>query len=145
MEATELLLVAIRWLHALAAVVWIGGVLFELVALGPSFGEALPATTRTTLDEMMREIVQTGLIVFLISGAILTFERLSHRAVGSTYVALLAVKILLSVAMFQVAFRFRRATGDRRVLGLRWVAGFGLAILFLASLLKSIYERALVA
>jgi len=143
-DATDLLLVATRWLHGVAAVVWIGAVLFELYALRPALADELPASAEQALDAVTSEIIQTSLVVFLITGAILTFERLSHGAAEALYVWLLALKVLLAVAMYQVALRFRRAKGDRRIVGLRWVAGLGLVILFLAALLKSLYERALV-
>jgi hypothetical protein len=93
----------------------------------------------------MREIVQAAIVVFLVSGAILTFERLSRGAAGTTYVTLLGLKILLSVAMFQVGFRFRGARGPRRVTGLRIMAALGTVIVLLATVLKWLYERALVA
>lgn len=133
-----------RWLHAVAAVAWIGGVLFELLALGPAFGGAVPPEAQTRIDVATREIVQSSLVVFLLSGAILTFERLSYNVVGTAYVSLLGLKIVLAVAMFQIAFRSRRARPELRTLGSRWVAGLGLAILLLAALLKSIFERSLV-
>ena len=96
-------------------------------------------------EDAMREIAQTSLLVFLISGAILTFDRLSRGAATAGYVSLLGAKLLLSVAMFQVAFRFRRSVGRARLLGLRLVAGLGLLVLFTASLLKTLYERALLS
>ena len=83
--------------------------------------------------------------LFLVSGALLTFERLSRGAAGSTYVWLLVLKIVLALAMFQVAFRIRGARGARRVSNLRWQAGLGIAIVLLATVLKWIYERALLA
>jgi hypothetical protein len=95
-------------------------------------------------DGAMREIVQTVLIVFLVSGAILTFERLSRGAAGTAYVTLLGSKIVLSLVMFQVGFRFRGARGQRRVRGLQILAALGLVIVLQATVLKWLYERALV-
>ena len=143
MEVADVLIVAMRWLHAAAAIVWIGAAIFELVVLLPAYGGSPPAPVRDAVDGAMREIVQTSLVVFLVSGAILTFERLSRGAAGSGYVGLLGLKLVLTVAMFQVAFRFRRAEGRRRVLGLRWVSSLGLLIVLLAVALKWVYERAL--
>jgi putative copper export protein len=142
-DATELLLIAMRWLHASAAFVWIGAIWFELFVVLPAWDSEPPAPILARFDTAMREIVQTALVVFLVSGAILTFERLSRGAAGTPYVATLAVKVVLSVVMFQVGFRFRGARGPRRVLGLQIMAGLGLAIVLLATVLKSIYERAL--
>ncbi len=143
-DATDLLLAAMRWLHNAVAVLWIGAVLFELLALDAVAGEA-DGPARVAVDRAMREVVQTALLVFLLSGAILTFDRLSRGAATTGYVSLLGVKLLLSVAMFQVAFRFRRSVGRARLLGLRLVAGLGLLILLTASLLKTLYERALLS
>lgn len=140
---TDVLIVAMRWLHAAAATIWLGAVAFELLILLPAFADSPPRPVRDAVDAGMREIVQTSLVVFLVSGAILTFERLSRGAAGTVYVGLLALKVLLAIAMYQVAFRFRRAAGARRVTGLRLVAGLGMVILFLASALKWVYERAM--
>jgi putative copper export protein len=142
-DATELLLIAMRALHALAAIVWIGSIWFELFVLGPAWEHGPPPDLLTRIDVSMREIVQTVIIVFLVSGAILTFERLSRGAADTPYVLLLGIKIVLSLAMFQVGFRYRGARGPRRVRGLKIMAALGLAIVLVATVLKSIYERAL--
>ena len=143
MDATDVILLLMRWLHASAAVVWIGAIWFELFVVVPAWEPGPPADVLVRFDAAMREIVQTALVVFLVSGVILTFERLSRGAASSTYVTLLGVKILLSVVMFQVGFRFRGARGQSRVRGLQIMAALGLAILLLATVLKWLYERAL--
>ncbi len=143
MEVADVLIVAMRWLHSAAAIVWIGAATFELFVLLPAYGGSLPPPVRDAVDGAMREVVQTSLVVFLVSGAILTFERLSRGAAGSAYVGLLGLKLLLAIAMYQVAFRFRRAEGSRRILGLRCVVGLGPIIVLLAGALKWVYERAL--
>ena len=143
MDATDLLLLAMRWLHAAAAVVWIGAIWFELFVALPALDAGSANDVLARFDAAMREIVQTALIVFLVSGAMLTVERLSHGAAGPAYVWLLGLKIVLAVVMFQVGFRFRGARGSRRVRGLQMMAALGLAIVFLATVLKWLYERAL--
>ena len=145
MDAAGLLLIATRWLHTVAAVLMLGAVLFELLALRPGPNGGSDAGPTGKLDAANWEIIQTALTVFLISGAILTFERLSRGAAGGYYVVLLGLKLLLTVAMFQIAFRLRGTEGQHRVLKLRWVAGLGLLILLATAVLKSVYERALLA
>jgi uncharacterized membrane protein len=142
-DATDLVLIVMRALHALAAMVWVGAICFELFVALPALGEKPAEHVLAKMDAAMREIVQTSLLVFLVSGALLTFERLSHGAAGATYVLVLVVKVVLAVIMFQVGFRFRGSRGERRVFGLRWLAGLGVTIVLLAAVLKWLYERAL--
>jgi len=142
-DATDVFLLTMRWLHASAAIVWIGAIWFELFVVAPAWETDPPGEILRRFDAAMREIVQTALVVFLVSGAILTFERLSRGAAGTAYVTLLGLKVLLSVAMFQVGFRFRGARGRQRIRGLQIMAALGLAIVLLATVLKWLYERAL--
>jgi putative copper export protein len=142
-DITDLLLIVMRALHAMAAIVWIGAIWFELIVALPALESGQAPTVLARFDAAMREIVQTALIVFLVSGALLTFERLSRGAAGTAYVSLLGLKIVLAVVMFQVGFRFRGARGQRRVRSLQIMAVLGLAIVLLATLLKWLYERAL--
>jgi len=142
-DATEILLVAMRWLHASAAIVWIGAIWFELFVVIPVWGDSVTPDMQARIDAAMREIVQTAIVVFLVSGAILTFERLSRGAASTPYAVMLGLKIVLSLAMFQVGYRFKGARGARRVRGLRIVAALGFVIVLLATVLKSLYERAL--
>jgi putative copper export protein len=134
-----------RWLHAIAAVVWIGAIWFELFVVIPAWDGKPPPDILARFDAAMREIAQTALVVFLVSGAILTFDRLSRGAADTQYVSLLGLKIVLAVAMFQVGFRLRGARGPRRVRGLQIMAALGLAIVMLAVVLKWMYEQALLA
>jgi putative copper export protein len=142
-ELTDLLLVAMRWLHALAAIAWVGAILFELLVVQPAWNGDPPPEVLDSFDAAMREIIQAALIVFLVSGAILTVERLSRGAAGTVYVVTLAAKIVLSLVMFQIGFRFRRARGPRRLRGLKILAALGVTIVLLATILKWLYERAL--
>jgi len=134
-----------RTLHSVAAMAWIGAVCFELLVALPALGTEPSERLLSSIDVAMREIVQTSLVVFLVSGALLTFERLSRGAAGTMYVAVLVVKIALAVTMFQIGFRLRGRRGSARVAGLRWLAGLGITILLLAAVLKWLYERALLA
>lgn len=143
MSATDLLLLAMRWLHATAAIVWIGAICFELFVALPALNGGQADDILTRFDAGLRELVQTVLIVFLVSGAILTVERLSNTGAGAPYASVLFVKVVLSVVMFQVGYRYRGARGPRRVRGLMIQAGLGLTIVFLATVLKWLYERAL--
>jgi uncharacterized membrane protein len=141
---SELLLVLIRWLHSLAAVAWIGALFYELLAVPPDVAAQLPKSALGRMRVARAEIAQASLVAFLATGAVLTFDRLSQTGADTAYVGVLALKILLSIAMFQVAFRTRDAEGRQRAEALRWLAMLGGAILLLAALLKSLFELAMI-
>jgi uncharacterized membrane protein len=131
-----------RWLHGAAAIVWIGGALFELLILPRGADEGLSEAGRQRLQGARRDVEQTSLFVFLVSGVILAFDRLSHNAAGGAYALVLGLKLVIVVAVFQLAFRLRRPGNDQA--RARWIGGLGLLVVFASALLKSLYERALV-
>ena len=113
MSALDWILVAIRWGHALAAVAWVGGGMFYILVLRPSFRH-LPASAETgqAIGTEFRGLVTTAIGVLLVSGAVLAASRLTSEAVTIPYVAVLAVKIALALYMFYVV-RFLPARGGR--------------------------------
>lgn len=134
--AADALLVLLRWLHALAAIAFLGWGLVLLLV--PGQGIQPPEVQRR-----FKDVVAVTLVVFLATGVVLSFDRLS-RGAGSTYAALLVLKIVLSVLAYQFAFQWRRA-------GLLPLAGAGrramlcgVGAVLLAALLKEVFERGLV-
>jgi putative copper export protein len=136
----EPLLAVLRLAHALAAAVWVGGILaYALSASGsPSLALASPAWRG------LREALRIGVGVFLLTGAVLAAERLSSAALPPTYAALLALKIILGLWMFAIARRIGASPGrdptwwrapERQVLLI------GVVIYALALTLRSIYEQ----
>lgn len=108
MNVLDWILLAIRWAHALGAVAWVGGGVFYLLVLRPAFRRAPPGPeTRRAVGEEFRGLVNTAIIVMVITGAILTASRLTQDTVTTSYVAVLALKIALALYMFAV-IRFRR-------------------------------------
>src|SRR4051794_28381171 len=98
LDPRELLLVAVRWSHAAAAVALLGGSLFVILYVAPALrsgGAELEALRKATLAGF-GELIDLSLVVFLISGALLTFERLTSGAASTPYVILLGIKLLLS-------------------------------------------------
>jgi uncharacterized membrane protein len=159
-EAFRLIL---RWAHVVAAIAWIGGAIFYLAVLRPALRSA-PPDNRPAFDAAIaryfREVIQVGILVLLLSGVVLTVDRLSSGFAGPTYAAVLAVKIALSSITFwlawEIARRGRRATSsssDRKTeseasLALwlrppRLILALGLIVVLLGLLLGTIYETAL--
>lgn len=143
-DLREVLLVVIRWSHAAAAVALVGGSAFYLVFLEPALRAAGAGgqPIRRAADLGYREIVDLTLVVFIVSGGLLTFERLSGGAASTLYVALLGVKVALSLLLYGWAFAIRRGRGWAGREG-RFVVGAGFLVVFLATVLKTLYEGGL--
>ena len=143
-DPRDVLLVAVRWSHAAAAVALVGASLFQLVFLGPALRRGGPEVepVRRAAEAGFRELVDLSLVVFLVSGGLLTFERLSSGAAGTLYVVLLGVKLLLSFLLYRWALALRRGRGwESREAKL--MVGAGFLVVLIATLLKTLYEGGL--
>ena len=104
-DVLGIILLIIRWAHALAAVVWIGGSLFMLLAGRPALRTAdASGLVGRALATEFRPIVVTAIAVLIVSGVILTVDRLTSDAAGMAYTTVLVAKILLAVYAFIVAW-----------------------------------------
>jgi hypothetical protein len=128
----EALLVVLRWLHSVAAIVFLGWSAV-LWLDGPPRGETSLARQR------FKEVTELSLLVFLATGAVLSFDRLSLGA-GGIYAAVLALKVACGVVAYQYAFRWRRVGLPVGALDGRIVLIFGAATVFLAAVLKGVFE-----
>ncbi|MBV9121294.1 MAG: hypothetical protein JOZ39_11355, partial [Chloroflexi bacterium] len=110
--ALDIFRVAIRWLHLAAAVVWMGGSAFYLIALGPG------KISNGEIDRRFREAVQVCIVTLLVTGAVITFDRLQLEP-GPSYVVTLGLKMALAIWMFvlaqDLASRARRRMLERRL------------------------------
>ena len=116
---------------------------------------------RLAATREFRALVDTSIFVLLVTGVILTLDRLTPGVVGMPYVIVLAAKIVLSLWMFHLARGRRRytplagpagelaarASWPRRAL--RFASRYnaivilGIVVFLLADLLKALYEMAL--
>ena len=128
----EALLVVLRWLHGLAAIVFLGWSAV-LWLDGPPRGDESLARQR------FKEVSELTLLVFLATGAVLTFDRLSLGA-GGVYAGVLALKVICGVVAYQYAFRWRRVGLPVGGLDGRLVLIFGAATVFLAAVLKGVFD-----
>ncbi len=128
----EALLVLLRWLHAAATILFLGwsAVLWL---------DGAPRGDVSAARQRFKEITELSLLILLATGAVLTFDRLSHGA-GGLYAAILALKVACAAAAFQFAFRWRRVGLPVGGLDGRVVLLFGAAAVLLAAVLKGVYE-----
>lgn len=156
MDVLDIILLIIRWAHALAAVVWIGGSLFMLLAGRPALrslrngaGDTDGLVGRALATEF-RPMVATAIGVLIVSGVMLTVDRLTSDAAGIAYTAVLVAKIVLAVYAFAIAWLLPRR-GGRRVGGVRkallgpvTLTIIGVVVIGLADVLTWLFERGLV-
>lgn len=162
MELIDLLHVGVRWGHALAAVVWVGGSLFYLLTLNPALALLGDFPERRALlghiGRQFQEVVSLAILIFVLTGVVLTVDRLTQPTVTVAYVLVLGVKIAFSLWMFWLAQQLRRHPGPAGVrgvtaqvrLGRDWLQSpnlllaLGLVVYLLAEVLKVLFERSIV-
>ncbi|MBI4236528.1 MAG: hypothetical protein HY688_04150 [Chloroflexi bacterium] len=111
LEATVLLT---RWAHVLATVAWVGGNIFFLAVLRPALRRAgAPPGLAGRIGARFKEVVDLSMWVLLITGGILVYDRLTG-GVEMPYLLALALKLLLSGAMFLLALSLGRRGPRRR-------------------------------
>ena len=162
MNTGDLFLVVVRWLHLVAGAAWVGGGLFYLLVLRPALRRS-PDSSRllSAAAAEFRAVVDTAILVLLVTGVILTVNRLTPGVAGVPYVATLGVKIALSVLMFGLALSRRKRPPmlegqpqqdprpSRLAKVLRTVSGYnalvilGVIVFLVSDLLKTLYEVAL--
>ncbi len=156
MSVLDWILVVIRWGHALAAVAWVGGGIFYLVVLRPSIRRApLSPETGRAVGVEFRGLIGTAIGVLLITGVILSADRLTEDTVSVAYVAVLVVKIALAMYMFYIVrFLRQRSYPEETSLGRDWWARtrgrmtgttavliIGLVVIGLADILSALFEQ----
>ncbi len=164
MTSGDLFLVVVRWIHVVAAAAWVGGSIFYLFVLRPALRRS-PEAGRKINEATAAEfgaLVDTCIFVILVTGVILTFNRLTGGVTGPSYGIVLGVKIALSVWMFILARGRRRRAAlldmygqnpdppsgrFRKILsavsGYNTIAILGVIVLLLADLLNTLYEIAI--
>ena len=158
MNALDWILVVIRWTHALAAVAWVGGGIFYIMVLRPSLRRA-PASRETNrfVGIEFRGLINTAILVLLLTGVIASVARLTEDSITIAYVAVLVVKIVLAMYMFYIV-RFLRQTTypEEPAAGNSWwerarsgltgttaVLIIGLIVFGLADVLSALFEQGL--
>ena len=111
MEATGFFILGLRAVHALAAVVWLGGGLYYLVALRPGVADDATRAVAAGAQRRFSEWSGAAVVAMLATGVILAFDRLAEGH-GWAYYLTLGVKVGAALAAFLMTLlvRRRRAT-----------------------------------
>ena len=151
MPVLDAILLVIRWAHALAAVTWIGGSLFMLLAARPALRSVdADGLVGRALAAEFRPIVVTAIAVLIVTGVILTVDRLTSDAAGIAYTGVLVAKIVLAVYAFAVAWFLPRRRGNDTagiggaLSGPAALTVVGVIVIGLADVLAWLFERGLI-
>lgn len=156
MSVSDILFLIIRWLHAISAVAWIGGGLFYLLVLRPSLRRSLSSANAAIGQEFLA-LVTTAMGILLVTGVILSFDRLTSGFVGAAYAIVLAIKISLALYMFYLVRFLRSRTYPDDPQGQttgfqKWVTALssgttvvvlGVIVFLLADILSALFEQGL--
>lgn len=156
MSVSEVLFLLIRWIHAIAAVAWVGGGLFYLLILRPYLRRTANGV-EVAIGKDFRTLVTMAMGILLVTGSIMTFERLASGFIGTPYIIVLAIKVVLAIYMFYL-IRFVRLQTRRNNPQLRyaryklWISALfsgttvvilGIIVFLLADILSTIFEAGL--
>ena len=162
MNVSGAFLLLVLWLHMLSATAWVGGSIFYLLVLRPTIRRVQPSSIFTAeAAKEFRNLVGLCIVFLIITGIILTFDRLTSPYTDGRYVAILTIKITLALIMFHLArsrharARYRQmepSKGEQRSLGAVFRRSYqaisvgttiliiGGIVLLLADVLRIIYE-----
>lgn len=156
MSLLDIVLLIVRWAHAVAATAWVGGSILFAFVLRPAMREEPEAMSRAMrpIGRYYRELVDISVVVIIFTGIILTLIRLTDRAATVTYGVVLGIKIALAFFMFYLVWNLRQTGGRppqkpawlRRfswLLGYNAIVALGVIIYFLADLLVIVFDNAL--
>ncbi len=139
----------VRAIHILAAAAWVGGSLTYLVVVLPALRSGGPApAVASQVAEHFKRLVNICVGVLLLSGAYLTFDRLTTTTLGLSYLVVLAIKIICAVAMFVLALyiaqsnirRLAKRTTRLSKAAPQLMLALGILVFILGALLNHLFE-----
>lgn len=121
MDTASIARLLLRVAHAIAAVVWLGGGAYYVLALRPALRQADDegrAVARLAQKEF-GEWASIATLLLIVTGVMLMYDRLTDGRGTVAYVALLSIKVVASVGAFWLAGSFgrrrrRRLASSRR-------------------------------
>ena len=105
MDGLDVVRAAVRWIHAIAAVAWVGGSIFYLAVLRPALADGSPSgrPMDAAINKGFRDVVDLSIIALIVTGVVITFDRLSSAPITATYYVVLGLKIATALGMFFLA------------------------------------------
>jgi uncharacterized membrane protein len=139
----------VRAVHTLAGATWVGGSLMYLFVVIPALRLGGPApAVAAQVAALFKRLSNICIGALLLSGAYMTFDRLTQTTLGLPYIIVLLLKlagalamIILSIYMGQSAVRrlAKRSTRFSRVAPQLLVA-LGILVFVLGAVLNTLFE-----
>lgn len=141
----------VRVAHVLAGAVWVGGSIFYLLMTPALRGGGITTAMAGQIAGLFRRMVNVCIGVLLLSGAYLTFDRLTQTTLGWPYLVVLALKIGVALVMFVLALyvgqsRVRRLAKRSTRLSKaapQLLLALGIVVFVLGALLNGLFEASL--
>ena len=142
----------VRAAHILAAAAWVGGSILYLVAVLPALRSKGAASGVSEISAhiaaLFRRMVNICVGVLLLSGAFLTFDRLTQTTLGWPYLVVLGLKIVLALIMFVLAIylgqsnirRLAKRSTQLSKAAPQLILVLGILVFLLGALLNELFE-----
>ena len=139
----------VRAVHILAGAAWVGGSIMYLVVVTPALKIGAPAPViAAQIAAMFKRMVNICIGVLLLSGAFLTFDRLTQTTLGLSYLVVLSLKITAAIVMFIVAIylgqsnirRLAKRTSRLSKAAPQVMLALGIVVFLLGALLNGLFE-----
>ena len=131
MDGSDLWRILLQWVHLLAAVAWVGGSLFFWLVWRPAARraadtpEAQPGPSseasepswrafEAAVRREFRDVVKIAVGALVLTGAVLTFDRLAGAEASVLYGVVLGLKVAAAVAMIWLVGLLRPGRSGRR-------------------------------
>ena len=147
MDLNEHIITFSRWLQIIVASTWLGVTLIYSLILNPLRKINISYQNLfSEIDIRYREIMNISVIILVISGVIITFERITGNPPPSLWFIFLSIKVSLAVIIMFLSWRLRKNTMTKNnkldnFLGYNIILFFGAIIFLIASYLSTILEN----
>lgn len=145
--------VFVRVAHTIAAAAWVGGSIMYLLVVLPALrlGGVAPVVA-SNVANLFKRMVNICIGVLLLSGAYLTFDRLTQTTLGLPYLVVLVVKIAGAIALFVLALyigqsnirRLAKRTTRLSKVAPQLMLALGILVFILGAVLNQVFETTIV-
>ncbi len=141
--------VLVRVVHTVSAAAWVGGSIMYLLVVIPALrlGGATPAVAGN-IANLFKRMVNVCIGVLVLSGAYLTFDRLTQTTLGLPYIVVLVLKILGAMGLFILALyigqsnirRLAKRTTRLSKVAPQLMLALGILVFILGAILNQLFE-----